>query len=57
MVFHLSLFVLILERRLRVRTKHLVISQYSLYIGASLSYARNFVAFDPMDPGIIGSQG
>lgn len=57
MVFHLSLFVLILERRLRVGTKHLVVLQHSPDVGTSFSNARNLVAFDPVDPGVIGRQG
>ena len=57
MVYRPSLFVLILERRLRVRTKHLVILQHSPDVGTGLSNARNLVAIDPVDTGVIGRQG
>ena len=40
-----------------MRTEHLIVPQHFPHIGTGFSNARNFVIFDPMNPGVIGRQG
>ena len=37
--------------------EYLIVPEYFPHVDAGFSNARNFVVFDPVDPGVIGRQG